>query len=222
MHQPLQPLPPGAQPDTASDVAIGAIPRQIHLALIDDDAEFRGAVIAAVQHSNDTRLVAIAASGAEGALLLQQAPADVLLVGASLPYGAGLTLIRQAARRWPGCAIMAGTTLGDRADLLACIEAGAAGYLSKDSSPLQMLEEIRSVGSGGGSINPLIAHRLLVRARRGEPVLSSYEAQALELIAHGFTAGEAARRMQVTRHAVLACVRRIYARLERAAGRQIT
>lgn len=217
MHPSLQPSPSGAQPDTIPDAASGtasdAALRQIHLALIDDDVEFRGAVIAAIQHCTDIRLTAIAASCAEGTLLLEQAPADVLLVGASLPDGAGLGLIRQAARRWPGCAILAGTTLGDRADLLDCIEAGAAGYLPKDSGPLQMLEEIRNAGSGGSSINPLIAHRLLVRARRGDPALSSYEAQALGLIAHGFTAGEAARRMQVSRHAVLSCVRRIYARL---------
>lgn len=212
MLHPPQPFHSGAAADTAL--------RQLHLALVDDDAEFRAAVIAAVQLSTDIRVTAIAAGCAEGLLLLQQAPADVLLVASALPDGDGVDLIREAARLWPGCAVMVGATLGEREDLLECIEAGALGYLTKDSSPLQMADEIRCLGSGGSSINPLIAHRLLARAKRRTPVLSSYEVQALELLAHGFTADETARRMLVSRKTVLVFVRRIYARLQADAAGQ--
>lgn len=192
--------------------------QRIHLMLVDDDAEFRGAVMAALQCCTDITPVAAAASRADGLALLSRAPADVMLVAPALPDGSGLEVIRAAVRRWPGCAVMVATALGDRADLLDCIEAGAAGYLPKDSAPGHILDEIRGLSNGGGSINPLIAHRILMRSRRGEPALSTYEAQALELIARGFTADEAARRMEVSRHTVLSFVRSVYARMQALAA----
>lgn len=197
-------------------------PQHIHLALIEEDAEFRGAVISAFQHSPSIRITGVAATRADGLQLLEQAPADVLLVALSFPDGAGIELIRSASRLWPGCGIMVSTAFGDQPKLLECIEAGAVGYLLKDDVPSFMLEEIRNVSSGGGSINPLIARRLLTRfgglAMHAGAALSARETHILDLITKGFTADEVARQTQMSRHTILSFIRRIYARLAVEAG----
>jgi DNA-binding NarL/FixJ family response regulator len=106
------------------------------------------------------------------------------------------------------------------------LEAGAAGYLLKDSGSQSMLAEIRSLHSGGSPISPLIARQVLTRFRKqsavtdplpidkSNAVLSTREQQVLEFITKGFTSEEIANLMSVSRHTVLTFVRRIYSKLE--------
>jgi DNA-binding NarL/FixJ family response regulator len=89
----------------------------------------------------------------------------VLLVDLGLPDGSGIDVIRAAHTQWPTCAVMVCTAFGDEAHVLQSIEAGASGYLLKDSEPENMLHEIRSLHGGGSPISPLIARQILMRFR---------------------------------------------------------
>jgi DNA-binding NarL/FixJ family response regulator len=195
----------------------------IHVALIEDDVNFQNAFIEALNGSSDLRLVAVATCRAEGLALLQAAPADVLVVDLGLPDGSGIDVIRAAAKLWPGCAVMVSTTFGDEMHVMQSLEAGAAGYLLKDSSPTSMVNEIRDLNSGGSPISPLIARQVLTRFRAGlrppreadEAVtLSERERETLNLITRGFSAKEIAALMQVSQHTVQTYVRRIYSKLK--------
>lgn len=189
--------------------------RQIRVALVEDDADFRKAIVAAQRQAGDILITGIAVTRAEGLRLLEGAAADVLLVGLGLPDGPGIDVIRSAGRLWPGCGMMVCTAFGEQSPIIQCIEAGAVGYLLKDSEPHAMLEEIRSIGNGGGLISPLIARWILTRFRSADHSLLPMQAfQILELITRGFTADEAARRMQMSQHAVLVLIRHVYSRLE--------
>ncbi|MDP2035550.1 MAG: response regulator transcription factor [Polaromonas sp.] len=205
-----------------------ASPR-IHVALVEDDVHFQTAIATAIAASADVQLVSVASTRAQGLQALQAAAADVLLVDLGLPDGSGIDVIQAAHLRWPGCAVMVCTTFGDEAHVLQSIEAGASGYLLKDSAPENMLAEIRSLHGGGSPISPLIARQILTRfrqapapARVAQPAeraeeqaqLSSREKQVLELITKGFTADEIARLMQVSVHTVQTYVRRIYVKLK--------
>jgi DNA-binding NarL/FixJ family response regulator len=109
------------------------------------------------------------------------------------------------------------------------LEAGATGYLLKDSSPERITDGIRIVHAGGSPISPLIARQLLTRFRRvlarenevtpppsqaAQALLSPRERQVLEYIAKGFSYEEIGGLMGVSRNTVLSFVRRIYAKLE--------
>jgi DNA-binding NarL/FixJ family response regulator len=125
---------------------------------------------------------------------------------------------------------MVSTTFADEMHVMQSIEAGAAGYLLKDSAPERMVFEIRSLYAGGSPISPLIARQILMRFRsdnnsatapvvRRDPCkqqarLSTREREVLEFITKGFTSDEIAALMSVSRHTVLTFVRRIYAKLE--------
>ncbi|SDM69127.1 response regulator transcription factor [Polaromonas sp. JS666] len=203
-------------------------PSLIHVALVEDDVLFQNAIVTAIAASPDIRLMSLASTRAQGLQSLQSAPADVLLVDLGLPDGSGIDVIRAAHAQWPTCAIMVCTAFGDEAHVLQSIEAGASGYLLKDSEPENMLHEIRSLHGGGSPISPLIARQILMRFRAAPPVapaaapapaageqavLSSREKEVLELITKGFTADEIARLMQVSQHTVQTYVRRIYSKL---------
>lgn len=207
----------------------------IQVVLVEDDVHVLDAVANAIAGSSDIRLIRHASTRAQGIQLLQEPPADVLLVDLGLPDGSGIDVIRMAHQQWPTCAIMVCTTFGDEAHVLQSIEAGASGYLLKDSEPDNMLHEIRSLHGGGSPISPLIARQILKRmhpamtATAAVPVaapavvteagseanvLSSREREVLELITKGFTAEEIARLTQVSQHTVRTYVRRIYSKLK--------
>ena len=195
----------------------------IHVALVEDDVNFQNAFIEALNGSTDLRLVTVATCRAEGLALLQAAPADVLVVDLGLPDGSGIDVIRAAAKLWPSCAVMVSTTFGDEMHVMQSLEAGAAGYLLKDSSPASLVNEIRDLNSGGSPISPLIARQVLTRFRTAlrppreadEAVtLSERERETLDLITRGFSAKEIAALMQVSQHTVQTYVRRIYSKLK--------
>jgi DNA-binding NarL/FixJ family response regulator len=181
-----------------------------------------------VQAAPDMRLVAAAGTRAEGLALLQDPPADVLLVDLGLPDGSGIDVIRAGALQWPNCSIMVSTNFGDETHVRRSIEAGAAGYLLKDSTPAKMIDEIRSLASGGSPISPIIARQVLVRFRQSgssssEPqehaaapssLLSGREKEVLNFITRGFTAQEIATLMQLSPFTVRSFVRRIYSKLK--------
>lgn len=198
----------------------------IHVAIVEDDLDFRDALVRALLVAPDMRLAGIAGSRAEGLDLLQGPPVDVLLVDLGLPDGSGIDVIREAAQQWPGCSIMVSTHFGDETHVIRSIEAGAAGYLLKDSSQAKIVTEIRSLASGGSPISPIIARQVLARFRPGAPVggggpagnaplpLSAREKEVLDLITKGFTAHEIARLMDLSHFTVRTFVRRIYAKLK--------
>jgi DNA-binding NarL/FixJ family response regulator len=218
--------------NAGTDMQPSPSPSPIHVALVEDDVHFQNAIVTAIAASPDIRLMSLASTRAQGLQSLQGAPADVLLVDLGLPDGSGIDVIRAAHTQWPTCAVMVCTAFGDEAHVLQSIEAGASGYLLKDSEPENMLHEIRSLHGGGSPISPLIARQILMRFRAAPSVapaaapaaapvqasneqaaLSSREKEVLELITKGFTADEIARLMQVSQHTVQTYVRRIYSKL---------
>jgi len=200
----------------------------IRVVLVEDDIAFQQALRHTFTTAPDLLLVAVLDTRARGLEALNQVPADVLLVDLGLPDGSGIDVIRAAHTKWPDCSIMVSTAFGDEMHVMQSLEAGAAGYLLKDSSSASIAAEIRSLHQGGSPISPLIARQILVRFRKQEmsqplaptspstprTLLSAREQQVLEYITKGFTSEEIAGLMSVSRHTVLTFIRRIYKKLE--------
>jgi DNA-binding NarL/FixJ family response regulator len=201
----------------------------IRVALVVDDVSFRNAVAAAIASAPDMTLSGVASTRSGGLQMLEGEPSDVLLVDLGLPDGSGIDVIRAAHVRWPKCNTMVSTAFGDEMHVMQSLEAGAVGYLLKDSAPERLVLEIRNLHAGGSPISPLIARQVLTRFRPpalapasvGESgpktvraVLSGRETEVLELITKGFSTGEIAALMSVSQHTVLTYVRRIYSKLE--------
>ena len=159
-------------------------------------------------------------------MLARQAP-DVLLTDLGLPDGSGIELIRETARAHPATDIMVISVFGDEGHVLASIEAGATGYILKDSLPEEFVSLIQQLRAGGSPISPVIARQLLKRFRPPAPALvassaaapaaeaglSARETEVLALIAKGFNFAEIARLLAVSPHTITAHVKKIYQKL---------
>jgi len=200
-------------------------PSVVRIALVDDDTGFQTAVAEALKLASDMLLVSVSGTLAAGLKLLKSPPVDILIVDLGLPDGSGITLVQQAYQQWPTCNIMVSTTFADESNVMKSLEAGATGYLLKDSSQQNLINEIRSLYSGGSPISPLIARKILMRFRpkvtqiapsteESCVSLSAREQEVLELITKGFTSNEIATLISVSHHTVLTFVRRIYAKLK--------
>jgi DNA-binding NarL/FixJ family response regulator len=205
-------------------------PTPLAIVLVEDDVAFQDAFRAAVGAASDLSVIGVAATVAQARILLQGPAADVLVVDLGLPDGSGIDVIREAHALWPDCAIMVSTTFADERHVIASIEAGASGYLLKDSALPAIPEDIRVLHGGGSPISPRIARQVLMRFRPDEkpvstddataadkaaaPSLSEREQETLQLITRGFSFDEIAELMNVSRNTVLTFVRRIYTKLE--------
>lgn len=201
--------------------------RGLRVGVVEDDAASRESFVAAIRSQPDMSLALVAATRAEALRVLPLREMDVLLVDLGLPDGSGLDVIRATRELWPDCGILVSTIFGDESHVLRSIEAGAMGYLLKDSGAAELAEEIRSLAAGGSPISPMVARKILARtaATLAPPVaqppsappgaaLSARELEVLRHASKGFTAEETAQAMGISRATVLTFVRRVYAKLQ--------
>lgn len=140
----------------------------LKVALVEDDVAFQEAFRTALAGAPDLTMAGVAATAAEARALLATSAADVLVVDLGLPDGSGIDIIGEANRLWPDCAIMVATTFADERHVIASIEAGASGYLLKDSPLPTIAQDIRVLHAGGSPISPRIARQVLMRFRPDE------------------------------------------------------
>lgn len=206
---------------------------KLRVLIVDDDPAVLQPFAAAVEAAPDMQVVGQAGTLVQGLHLLRNTRPDVMLVDLGLPDGDGSTLIREAGRLLPDCEAMVVTVFGDEAHVLEAIEAGATGYLLKDATPAEIVEQLRVLKAGGSPISAVIARQMLrrsaawVQAQRGEPAagaepgsgagesaLSPREREVLQLCAKGYSYEEIAPMLAVSRHTVTTFVKRIYRKLQ--------
>jgi DNA-binding NarL/FixJ family response regulator len=195
----------------------------IQVAVLEDDAVLRGRFVELIRTTADLQLLWEAATLAMAFEKLAAAVPDVLLVDLGLPDGSGLELIRHVQGHNPGCEVMVVSIFGDEDNVVAAIEAGASGYLLKDSLADAFLDTIRELKAGGSPISPSVARILLNRARAhaphespavsGDMELGARESQILGLVAKGFNFGEIGRMLGISANTVKTHIYRIYRKL---------
>jgi len=188
--------------------------------VVEDEPEFLRVYCEAITREPDFRLAGAVSTLAAGLALVEQSVPDVLVVDLGLPDGSGADLIRRAARLRPDCDALVVTVFGDDRHVLDAIEAGATGYLLKDSPAGELARCIRELRAGGAPISPSIARRLLARMRApsdkpaaGTSPLSDREAEILRLVAKGLAFAEVAETLGISAHTVVAHVKKIYRKL---------
>lgn len=195
----------------------------ITVMVVEDDPAFLTRFCGIVAGDPDLVLFAAVGDVASARQALSNTAPDVLLTDLGLPDGSGIALIRETARRYPATDIMVITVFNDEHHVLASIEAGATGYILKDSMPEEFVALIRELRSGGSPISPVIARQLLRRFKPAAPVpeggpteevgLSARESEVLSYIAKGFSFAEIARLLGLSPHTVTTHVKKIYQKL---------
>jgi DNA-binding NarL/FixJ family response regulator len=151
-------------------------------------------------------VVGEAADGREAVELASKLNPQVAVVDIAMPLLNGIEAASQIARRSPGTAVIMLSMHSDEEFLLRALDAGARGYLLKDSAEDEVVRAVRSVVRGETYFSPLITHALLedyVRRLRQQGKEDSYslltdrERELLQLLAEGKTNKEAAAVMGV-------------------------
>lgn len=154
---------------------------------------------------------------------------DVLLTDIGLPDGSGIDLVRTCARLHPSADIMIVSMFADDQNVLACIEAGAAGYILKDAQEPDIVQSILTLRAGGSPMSPLIARRLLQRLKTVSaapgirpavpvpaselPELTARESDTLRLISRGYTYKEVADMLGVSVSTIQTHIKNMYKKL---------
>jgi DNA-binding NarL/FixJ family response regulator len=202
----------------------------IGVLIVEDEPEFLSRFEQAVQSSAGLHLIEAVSDGAAAVAVLARTAPDVMLVDLGLPDIDGVQLIRHAGARQPGNDVLVVTDFGDDEHVLSSIEAGATGYLLKDTRIDRVVASICEIRAGGSPISPTIARKVLNRFRAppalpqsasataavaaSEPSpLSTRETDILRLVSKGLSCAEVGEQLSISTHTVVTHVKNIYRKL---------
>jgi DNA-binding NarL/FixJ family response regulator len=158
----------------------------IRVLLVEDHGLVRAGLERLLSRVEDVEVVGGAADGAEAIRLVADTNPDVVLMDLSMPNVDGIEATRKIVAATPQAQVVVLTSVTDRERILAALDAGAVGYLLKDSEPQVLIEGIRSAARGESPLSPKAARTLLTaRAERDRPELSERERQVLRCVAQG-------------------------------------
>jgi len=189
--------------------------------LVEDDAPIREEFAHMVREDPGLHLLDAVGSCAEARHSFALRPPDVALVDLDLPDGNGTELIAELARRSRHTSVLVVTVFGDEAHVVRALQAGAHGYLLKDTPTAEFARAIRAVAEGASPLSPQVARYLLRQFARPadeggtellEP-LTPREQDVLKAISQGYSVPEAARRLEVAPSTVAAHIKSIYGKL---------
>ncbi|MBV9338266.1 MAG: response regulator transcription factor [Solirubrobacterales bacterium] len=163
---------------------------RIRILIVDDHAVVREGLRAFLGVQPGFEIVGEAADGEEAVERATQLEPDIVLMDLVMPTLDGVSAMRALRRRCPRCRVIVLTSFLEDERLLPALEAGAAGYLLKNSQPAELARAVRAAHSGEAIIDPTVAARL-VHALSDRPQgtafdrLTSRERDVLTLIASG-------------------------------------
>jgi DNA-binding NarL/FixJ family response regulator len=187
--------------------------------LVDDAELLRRGVVDLLRGTNEFSVVGEAVSTREALAQLPLLRPDVAVIEARLPDGSGIDVCREIRLRVPEVNVLMLSTLDNDDALFDSIIAGAAGYLLKNISGNDLLENLRTVAAGRSLLDPSITSRVLQRLREGNEreerlgKLTDQERRILELIGQGLTNRQIAEEIHLAEKTVKNYVSNMLAKL---------
>ncbi len=162
----------------------------IRILITDDHAVVRGGLKQFLAETSDIVVAGEAANAREALALVRAQDWDLVLLDISLPDLSGLELLKRIKREKPDLPVLIFSMYSEDDYAMAALNAGAAGYVEKDSDPAQILEAIRRATKGAKYVSPNLAEKLLsgsVQGGRNLPheKLSAREFEVLLLLSRG-------------------------------------
>lgn len=197
------------------------MPDLIRIFMVEDDARLRVEFEQMVRAQTSLSWLGGAGSLQDARSLIAEARPDVAIIDLGLPDGDGIDLIAELTLQTPRVLTLVSTVFGDEKRVIRAIEAGARGYLLKDSSPEEFVNAICVVHQGGAPLSPHIAKHLLARlvpsvrlaSMRAHSTLTAREIEILTRIAQGFTTTETAEFLCMSVHTATSHIKNIYSKL---------
>ena len=195
----------------------------IRVLVVDDHDLFRIGLATMLGSQPDMEVVAQASGGRMGVRLAGELRPDVVLMDLRMPDLDGPAATREILEQTPATAVVALTVLSEEAAVAAALEAGACGFLAKDTPIDDVAVAVRAAAQGAAWLSPRAAEVVLRRLRLGELergseldnaiALSPRELDVLRLIARGKENSEIADALHISRRTAKNHVSNILAKL---------
>jgi DNA-binding NarL/FixJ family response regulator len=196
----------------------------IRVALVDDQAIVRAGLARILSPSDGFEVVAEFADGLQAIEELPDVRPDVILMDIRMPRLDGIAATAQLRSTTGDSPILVLTTFGEDEVLWGAIEAGAAGFVLKDSSAEDLIAAVRAVATGGAWFDPAVTPRVLDLYRRAVApaardaarldLLTDREHDVLRLMARGASNAEIAGTLYVAEATVKTHVGSIFSKLD--------
>ncbi|MGD1953035.1 MAG: response regulator [Leptolyngbyaceae cyanobacterium] len=197
----------------------------IRVLLVDDQPLFREGLAFLLSQQDDFEIVGEASHGNEAISLCNQMQPDVILMDIQMPGSNGIDAIREIHRRYPWIRILVLTTFDHDQYIWQSLQAGALGYLLKNTPAQQMADAIRNIQQGYGQLGPTIAPKVFGQKPSSAPQdpplsadaipvsFSSRERDVLIQLAQGSSNREIAHSIKVTEGTVKNYITRVFSKL---------
>ncbi len=188
----------------------------IRVVVVDDQALVRAGLRALLDGATEDVQILAEASTADEAVALCAAH-DVDLVLMDLRFGDGRTGVEatREIRALPDPPhVLVVTNYDTDAEILRAIEAGASGYLLKDTPPVELLAAVKAAAAGDSALSPTVASKLMSRMRDPVPGLTPRELQVLGAVAAGSSNLEIAREIFLSEATVKSHLVQVFAKLD--------
>jgi two-component system response regulator NreC len=179
--------------------------KKISVLVCDDHELFREGVKTILNSQPDVRVIGEAADGEQSVEQAVELEPDVVLMDISMPVLKGFDAVRRIRKARPNIKVLILTVYDDEDLVARCLDAGAAGYVLKDSPPLQLVYAIHTVLQGQQFLSPKVLTGLVrqyisqpLDFKEGYDLLSDREREILVLLAEGLSLKEIATKLDLS------------------------
>ncbi|MEU6847679.1 response regulator transcription factor [Streptomyces sp. NPDC046716] len=187
----------------------------LRVVVVDDHTVMRAGVVALLMPEPGIEVVGEAGDGREGVELVERLAPDVALLDLRMPVLDGVAATRRIVAGPTATRVLILTTYDTDAEIEHAVEAGAIGYLLKDTSREQLVDAIRSAARGETVLAPRVAQKLVAKMRRPtQAALTSREVDVLRAVADGLSNADIGRRLVIGEATVKTHLLRVFAKLD--------
>lgn len=156
--------------------------------IVDDHPVVRDGLRGLLDGQPDLDVVAEAANGHQALAAVARHAPDVVLMDLRMPELDGVEATRRICAQHPAVRVLVLTTYDDDTDIVRAVEAGATGYVLKDTPRQELFDAVRSAARGETVLSPAVAAKLMRQLRRpADAALTDRERDVLRLVARGRT-----------------------------------
>jgi DNA-binding NarL/FixJ family response regulator len=135
----------------------------IRLLLVDDQLLFRQGLASLLSLESDLEIIGQASNGQEAIAIAEQLQPDVILMDIQMPICDGIEATQVIHQRYPGIKILILSTFDDDDYICRSLQAGALGYLLKDTTATQIANAIRTVSQDHSQLSPTVAKKVFAK-----------------------------------------------------------
>ncbi len=185
----------------------------VRVLVVDDHPVVRAGLVGLLDGEGEIAVVGQAEDGAQAVSLARDLEPDVVLMDLRMPGLDGAAATAQILAERPTTRVVVLTTFETDADILRAVEAGATGYLLKDTPHAELLAAVRAAARGETVLAPPVAQRLLSELRDGGERLTPREVEVLGAVARGLSNAQVGAELFISEATVKTHLLRIFAKL---------